>query len=52
LLGPVAATVAGGIAAIGVTLLWALLFPELRRAKTFELADELPPEDAVIAGGV
>jgi MFS family permease len=52
LLGPVAATVAGGIAAIGVTLLWALLFPELRRAKTFELADEPPPEDAVIAGGV
>ena len=34
LLGPVAATVAGGIAAIGVTLLWALLFPELRRART------------------
>ena len=52
LLGPVAATVAGGIAAIGVTLLWALLVPELRRARTFELADEPPPEDAtVIAGG-
>src|SRR5512139_964907 len=40
LLGPVAATTAGGIAAIGVTLLWALWFPELRRARTFELADE------------
>jgi MFS family permease len=52
LMGPVAATVAGGIAAIGVTLLWALLFPELRRAKTFELAEEPPPQDAVIAGGV
>ena len=51
LLGPVAATTAGGIAAIGVTLLWALIFPELRRARTFELADEPPPEDAVIAGG-
>jgi MFS family permease len=51
LLGPVAATTAGGIAAIGVTLLWALLFPELRRARTFELADEPPPQDAVIAGG-
>ena len=51
LLGPVAATVAGGIAAIGVTLLWALLFPELRRARTFALADEPPPEEAVIAGG-
>jgi len=51
LLGPVAATVAGGIAAVAVTLTWALLFPELRRARTFELADEPPPQDAVIAGG-
>ena len=50
LLGPVTATVAGGIAAISVTLLWAYLFPELRRARTFALA-EPPPEDAVIAGG-
>ena len=50
LLGPVAATVAGGIAAIGVTLLWALWFPELRRARTFALA-EPPPDEAVIAGG-
>ena len=52
LLGPVAATTAGGIAAIGVTLLWALWFPELRRARTFELAEDPPPEDAVIATGV
>ena len=51
LLGPVAATVAGGIAAIAVTLLWALWFPELRRARTFEPPDEPPPQDAVIAGG-
>jgi MFS family permease len=51
LLGPVAATVAGGIAAIAVTVTWAVIFPELRRARTFELAAELPPEDAVIAGG-
>ena len=51
LLGPIAATTAGGIAAVGVTLFWALLFPELRRARTFELADEPPPQDAVIAGG-
>jgi len=50
LLGPVTATVAGGIAAIVVTLSWALLFPELRRARTFELG-EPPPEEAVIAGG-
>ena len=52
LLGPVAATVAGGVAAIGVTLLWALWFPELRRARTFEPPEEPPPEDAtVVAGG-
>jgi MFS family permease len=51
LLGPVAATVAGGIAAIGVTLLWAVLFPELRRARNFEMPDDPPPQDAVIAGG-
>ncbi|WCT74601.1 MFS transporter [Sphingomonas naphthae] len=39
LLGPVAAVVAGGVAAIGVTLLWSRIFPELRRARTFD-----PPE--------
>ena len=50
LLGPVAATVAGGIAAIAVTLAWAMIFPELRRARTFELA-EPPPDEAAIAGG-
>ena len=52
-LGPVAATVAGGIAAICITLLWAGLFPQLRRARTFELPKEPPPEEAtVVAGGV
>ena len=51
LLGPVAATVAGGVAAIAVTMTWAFIFPELRRARTFEMADTPPPEDAVIAGG-
>ncbi len=52
LLGPVTATVAGGVAAVGVTLLWALWFPELRRARTFEPPEEPPPEDAtVVAGG-
>ena len=40
LVGPVAAVVAGGFAAIGVTLLWAAWFPELRRAKSFEAAEE------------
>ncbi len=35
-LGPVPAVVVGGAAAVGVTALWAWLFPELRRAKTFK----------------
>ena len=52
LLGPVAATVAGGIAAICVTLLWAGLFPELRRARTFELPAPAPEGADVVAGGV
>ncbi len=53
LIGPVAATVAGGVAAIAVTLIWALWFPELRRARTFALADDPPPPDATaVASGV
>jgi MFS family permease len=52
LLGPVVATVGGGLAAIGVTLLWAGLFPELRRARTFELPEPAPEEADVVAGGV
>ena len=51
LIGPVTATVAGGIAAIAITLLWAKLFPELRGARTFEPPDEPPPEGSVIPGG-
>ncbi|MEH3046867.1 MFS transporter [Sphingomonas adhaesiva] len=39
LLGPVGAVVFGGVGAITVTLLWAYLFPELKRARTFD-----PPE--------
>jgi len=35
-LGPVSAVALGGAAAVGVTALWAWLFPELRRARTFE----------------
>jgi hypothetical protein len=42
LIGPVAAVVAGGVGAIGVTLLWAKWFPELRRARSFDV----PAEDA------
>jgi hypothetical protein len=36
LIGPVAAVVVGGIGAIGVTILWAAIFPELPRARTFD----------------
>lgn len=35
-IGPISAVIFGGLAAIGVTALWAWLFPELRRARTFE----------------
>jgi len=41
LVGPVVAVVAGGFAAIGITLLWAKFFPELRHARSFE-----PPREA------
>jgi hypothetical protein len=51
LLGPVFATVAGGIAAITVTLLWAWIFPELRRARTFDLPEPRPERPPVVAGG-
>ncbi|PZQ23218.1 MAG: MFS transporter [Sphingopyxis macrogoltabida] len=36
MLGPISAVVVGGVAAIGVTALWAWIFPELRRARTFK----------------
>ena len=52
LLGPIAATVGGGVAAVAVTLLWAGLFPELRRAGTFELPEPAPEKADVVAGGV
>jgi MFS family permease len=41
-LGPVGAVVFGGVAAIGIALGWAYLFPELRRARTFA-----PPPSAL-----
>ncbi|MDQ4086623.1 MAG: MFS transporter [Pseudomonadota bacterium] len=47
LIGPVAAVVAGGVGAIGVTLLWAKRFPELRRARSFDV----PVEPARSADG-
>jgi MFS family permease len=39
LLGPVGAVVFGGAAAIGITIAWSRLFPELRLAKTFDPPD-------------
>jgi len=42
ILGPVVAVAAGGAAAMGIAGLWSYLFPELRRARTFE-----PPETAL-----
>ncbi len=47
LIGPVAAVVGGGLGAILVTALWARLFPELRRARTFDPPAnlEMPPKE-------
>ncbi|HEV2044741.1 MAG TPA: MFS transporter [Sphingomicrobium sp.] len=42
LLGPTVAVVVGGTAAMGIAGLWSYLFPELRRARTFD-----PPETAL-----
>ncbi len=42
LLGPVLAVVAGGVAAVAVAGIWTYLFPELRRARTFD-----PPQNAL-----
>lgn len=49
LLGPVGAVVFGGVGAIAVTLLWSRLFPELRRARTFDPPDmiETVPQHGV-----
>jgi hypothetical protein len=51
LIGPVAATVAGGLAAIAVTVIWTYWFPELRRARTFEPPEPAPEKAPVTAGG-
>lgn len=41
LVGPVVATVGGGVLALGVTLLWAKLFPTLRDADTLDVPESL-----------
>lgn len=41
LMGPVAATVLGGLLALGVTLLWMRLFPDLRDADRLDVPDLL-----------
>ncbi len=43
MLGPVGAVVVGGGAAIVIAGLWAQLFPELRRARTFDPSPEMLP---------
>ncbi|MDQ3246241.1 MAG: MFS transporter [Pseudomonadota bacterium] len=50
-IGPVTATVAGGIAAVVITLTWSRLFPELRNARTFDLPEPPPEKAPVVAGG-
>jgi MFS family permease len=50
LIGPVAAVILGGIGAIGITILWAKVFPELPRARTFDppkTLEEVPGEEMV-----
>jgi hypothetical protein len=51
LIGPVTATVAGGIAAIVITLTWSRIFPALRNARTFDLPEPPPEKPPVVAGG-
>jgi MFS family permease len=50
-MGPVTATVAGGIAAIVITLVWSRWFPDLRNARTFDLPAPPPEKAPVVAGG-
>lgn len=51
-IGPITATVAGGVAAVAVTLIWAVWFPELRRARTFEIPEPEPEKAPVAVGTV
>ncbi len=51
LVGPVTATVAGGVIAIVITLVWSRVFPALREARTFDLPQPAPEKAPVTAGG-
>ena len=44
LIGPVSAVVAGGVGAIAVVFAWAWLFPELRRARDFNIGPQAATE--------
>jgi MFS family permease len=44
IIGPIAAVVAGGVGAIAVVLTWAWLFPELRRARDFDISPQAATE--------
>jgi predicted MFS family arabinose efflux permease len=50
LVGPIVAVVGGGIGAMLVTALWTKLFPELKRARTFDPPAnlEVPPKEMTI----
>jgi MFS family permease len=43
-LGPIGAVAFGGVGAIAVAGIWAYLFPEIRRARTFDLPETALPE--------
>ncbi|MBA3669581.1 MAG: MFS transporter [Sphingomonas sp.] len=44
LIGPVASVIAGGFGALLVVVTWTFWFPELRRAKTFDVPADIDPE--------
>lgn len=44
LVGPIGAVVFGGLGAMGIAVIWAYIFPELRRARTFDPPDSVLQE--------
>ena len=43
LIGPVASVIAGGVGALVVVVTWTFWFPELRKARTFDVPAEVDP---------